>query len=76
MKHLELYYKWLKQGYLDGQSGLCKAYNLNGYSYAYLSQIFFTNSEGIICWEKTTLGEFTELRQTIVLLLAAQDNEL
>lgn len=78
-EYLPLYYKWVKQGCLDGNSGLCFAFDLNGLSYHELDR-FLTEIE--MCeyfgryFEPDSVGLFTPLRQNIVLLMAALNDEL
>jgi len=77
-KYLPLYYKWMQTGRLTGESGLCKAlfleYSIN---MSFLDKEFFNGIyESFDFWFTSANGEFNEVRQNIILLLAAQNGEL
>ena len=77
-KYLPLYEKWMEHG-LDGHDGLCRAFKSNSIGYGTLDRYFFTKREADYYADKfieDAPGQFTPLRQNIVLLLAAMNNEL
>ena len=76
--YLPLYERWMKHG-LDG-AGLCQAFQNNNMDSHLLDYSFFTDQEANYHWCKyiddTFEREFSPIRQNIVLLLAAMNNEL
>ena len=75
--YLPLYKRWMEHG-LDGH-GLCRSFQTNRMAYHTLEYTFFTKSEASYHrWEyvEPAPGQFTPLRQNIILLLAAMNNEL
>ena len=76
-KYLPLYEKWMQHG-LDGP-GLCRSFQKNRIDYFILDYSFFTEDEAD-CQEDRFVEDaprqFTPLRQNIILLLAAMNNEL
>ena len=76
-KYLPLYEKWMEHG-LDGH-GLCRAFQNNRIGYSTLDRYFFTKLEADYYGDRfieDAIGQFTPLRQNIILLLAAMNNEL
>ncbi len=82
-KYLPLYYEWMENFYLP-RPGLCKSVgeevtNLFGPSGEYINDKWFWGFNGDE-WEDETAMQrcylFTTLRQTIVLFLAAMNDEL
>ena len=82
-KDLPLYEKWMETGEIPG-SGLCASFREVGMSYYELDDNFLTNKEvfKLRGWYASGLdtcsgvGQFTPLRQTIVLFMAAMNDEL
>ena len=77
-KYLPLYERWMKHG-LDG-AGLCQAFQNNNMDTYLLDYSFFTDQEAYYhrhrYLDDTCEREFSPIRQNIVLLLAAMNNEL
>lgn len=83
MKYLPLYYKWIKEG-MPGNAGLCMALQLSGE--CKIQDVFLRALKlpsGV--WESAALdywieeginGDFDKVRQTMLLLIAAENNEL
>lgn len=81
IKYLPLYYEWLEKR-LPGGSGLCLALceSLDK-PYGYFNHIIFTEDDydkeqSANFWFEEKRGVFTPNRQNILLLLAAENNEL
>lgn len=83
-KYLPLYKKWMETGELPC-TGLCASFREEGMSYYELDNNFLTGNEifNLNGWYASgydrdvyTLGKFTPLRQTIVLFMAAMNDEL
>ena len=75
--YLPLYKRWMKHG-LDAP-GLCGSFQKNGMDPYLLDYSFFTKKEAHYHFRKFIEDnpcQFTPLRQNIVLLLAAMNNEL
>ena len=75
--YLPLYERWMEHG-LDGH-GLCRAFQNNRIGYSTLDRYFFTKREADYYGDRfieDAPGQFTPLRQNIILLLAAMNNEL
>ena len=75
--YLPLYERWMEHG-LDGL-GLCRSFQMNRMAYHTLEYSFFTKREANHHqWEyiEAAPRQFTPLRQNIILLLAAMNNEL
>lgn len=83
-KYLPLYEKWMKTGSLPGKSGLCKEFDNDD-----LFTLFKPTSSDYIRIQKNRepyawwanddfgqIGQFTDTRKNIVLLMAALNNEL
>jgi hypothetical protein len=81
MKYLPLYYEWLEKR-LPGGSGLCLALcEVSGKDYGHFTHVIFTEDEydkeqAADFWFTEKRGVFTPNRQNIILLLAAENNEL
>lgn len=83
-KYLPLYEKWMESDHLPGLSGLCNAFRKIGMSYYELSENLLTHEEAVklegyyASGDKNNdfVGKFTPLRQTILLFLAAMNDEL
>lgn len=75
-KYLPLYYKWLKNGYPGGY-GLCRAFKWLGRDKDAdkVWDIFHPEDETDF-WFGGPDGKFTPMRQNIVLLMAAMNDEL
>ena len=75
--YLPLYEKWLEHG-LDNP-GLCGSFQKNGIDPYLLNYSFFTKRQAYYYTDRfieDAPGQFTPLRQNIILLLAAMNNEL
>jgi len=79
---LDLYYQWLEAGKLPYEGGgLCLSLKMNGYDHTYslIDSVFKATEQDKIglynLWYKHP-GEFNPLRQNMLLLLAAMNNEL
>lgn len=81
-KYLPLYYEWMEVKYLPGRSGLCLALCMAlDKPYGYFNNSIFTEhdydkEESANFWFEEKRGVFTPNRQNILLLLAAENNEL
>ncbi len=85
-KYLTLYKKWATGG-LPGESGLCLAFEKEGYRYTEVDDNFLSHTDivSVGCYWAADeddynnphyWGKLTPLRQNIVLLMAAMNGEL
>lgn len=83
---MKFYKKMIKQGNLTGNSGLCLAFSQEGFDYDIIDDYFITQSDlnnpdfrlsGYYCAGQQCFidGEFTPLRQNVVLLMACLNRE-
>jgi len=77
-KYLPLYEKWARNNFtLPGTSGLCSAFRCEGLSYFTLEEDgYMTEDETLEIWNTSRFKDFNTLRQTIVLFMAAMNDEL
>jgi len=85
--YLNLYKAWMRAGKLPANSGLCQSFHNVGLGYYDPLLYMFEPTEeeciryGLCPWwggdgYNPQVGEFTPMRQTIVLFLAAMNDEL
>lgn len=81
-KYLPLYFKWMKNGGWMPEAGLCNCFgDFVTAEYDDLFKIMIPDNVDMLpsAWaggENDSVYDFTELRQNIVLLMAALNNEL
>lgn len=86
-KYLPIYYKWMKRQRMEECSGLCDLFDYGDYDEFDLLKPTDSDIDRLIadgyssfCWgsgqKQDMFFVFTPLRQNIVLLMAAMNNEL
>lgn len=85
-KYLPLYEFLVKHGSLTGPHGLCNEFHINGLDWKEFEDLFKPPNDidrlyhhfywGSGSFQYQALGEFTPLRQNILLLMAALNDEL
>lgn len=90
-KYLPLYEKWMKSNWVEGGNGLCQHFEWQDKFSEFRLMMptrndlheLFKNNHNVTWWASDTsnpynkeVGEFNTLRQTIVLFMAAMNDEL